>query len=863
MTTPRTPLLPSRLLRRSSRRYLAGHPWLLALSVLGVALGVAVVVAIDLANASAERAFELSAETVTGRATHQVVGASGSLPDEVYRRVRVDLGVRESAPVVEGYGVALPASSAPDTTSRTLQLLGVDPLAEAPFRPYVGDGAVDLGAFMAREGTALLAAPTATALGLAPGDTLRLSVDGQARALEVIGLLEPEDERSAAAMDGLVITDIGTAQQLFRLPGRLSRLDLLLGGDAEAERVAEALPSGASLVRSSSRTETVEQMTRAFELNLTALSLLALVVGMFLIYNTTTFSVVQRRGLLGRLRAIGVTKREVFALVAGEAALVGVLGTSLGLVLGLILGQGLVKLVTQTINDLYFVLSVRGVSIPAWVLVKGGLLGLGTTLIAAYFPAREAATASPSTVLQRSEPEVAARARAPKLALGGLALAAVGALVLVASGTSIALSYVALLCVLLAFALAVPLAALAFVRLVRPIAGASLGLIGRMASGGIAQTLSRTAVAIAALSVALAATIGVGVMVDSFRGTVVTWLDNALRADVFISPPSLVFRRIDAALDPGFAELVQASDLAEAVAAGHRVAARLAGPEGELQDGDLFASTFPGSSEETFRFQEGDPDAAFEAFRRNEGMIVSEPFSNRFGVGVGDSVRVETDRGLRRFAVAGVYFDYGSDLGVAIVARTTFERYFDDRGVSTLAVYLKEGVDTEAAVDAFRALAPPGQEVVIRSNRTLREASMEVFDRTFVITNVLRLLAVLVAFIGVLTALMALALERAKELAVLRAIGLTPQQVRGYVTLQTALMGALAGLLSIPLGLILALVLVHVINKRSFGWTLQFEVSPGVLFSAFALAVLAAVLAGLYPAWAMSRTKPSDALRES
>jgi putative ABC transport system permease protein len=609
-------------------------------------------------------------------------------------------------------------------------------------------------------------------------------------------------------------------------------------------------------VRSSSRTETVEQMTRAFELNLTALSLLALVVGMFLIYNTTTFSVVQRRGLIGRMRAVGVSRREVFVLVAGEAALIGVLGTALGLLLGLVLGQGLVRLVTQTINDLYFVLSVRGLEVPAWVLVKGAALGLGTTLLAAYFPAREAATAAPTAVLQRSEPEVAARRRAPRLALLGLALALVGGAVLVWSGTSIALSYVALLFVLLAFALGVPLAALAFVRAVRPLAGSASGMIGRMATNGIAQTLSRTAVAIAALSVALAATIGVGVMVQSFRGTVVTWLDNALRADVFISPPSLVFRRIDATLDGDFALRVQQSRLAEAVAVGHRVDARIEG-----EDADLFASTFPAPSEETFRFKEGDREEAFAAFRQREGLLISEPFAFRFGVALGDSVRIETDRGPRSFRVAGVYYDYGSDLGVSILSRPTFDRYFDDDGVSTLAVYLRDGVDAAEAVDAFRALAPPGQEVVIRSNRTLREASMEVFDRTFVITNVLRLLAVVVAFIGVLTALMALALERARELAVMRAIGFTPGQVRGYVTLQTALMGALAGILSIPLGLVLALVLVHVINKRSFGWTLQFELSPGVLLQALALAVFAAVVAGLYPAWKMSRTKPDEALR--
>ncbi|MEM1128853.1 MAG: FtsX-like permease family protein [Bacteroidota bacterium] len=845
-----------RLLWRSSQRYLLRHPWLMLLSILGVAIGVAVVVAIDLANVSAERAFSRSADAVTGTATHRVVGAAGQLDEAVYRQLRVDLGVRDAAPVVEGYASA---------EGRTVQLLGVDPLAEAPFRPYVGGDddseGVDLGLFIATPRTALLATPTAEALGVGLDDSLRLSLEGQEAALRIVGLVTPTDDYSEQALDNLVVLDIGTAQALLGRAGTLSHVDLILpdteAGQAELQRLQEALPAGVEIVRSSSRTETLAQMTRAFSLNLTALSLLALVVGMFLIYNTMTFSVVQRRSLIGRLRALGVTRRQVFGLIVGEALVIGLAGTVLGLAVGYVLAQGLVQLVTQTINDLYYVLAVRSLTIAPWTLAKGVLLGLGATVVAALWPAREATSAPPSAVLRRSEEEATTRARIPYLAGAGVALGLLGVGLLLIPSRSIVLSYGAMLSVLLAFALLTPGAVLLTARGLRPLMGRLFGMLGRMSARGLVTALSRTAVAIAALTVAVAATVGVGVMVNSFRQTVVVWLDFSLQADIYVQPPSLVFRRGTATLDPALTR-----QLAEApgVAASYTVR----GVEVRTDQGlsDLVAISPSGASYRSFRFKEGTNASVWPTLDDGNAVIISEPYSYRYELGVGDSLRIQTDRGPRTYAITGVFYDYGSDVGTIMMSRTVYEQVFDDRGVSGLALYAADGQGVDALVDRLRNAYGTEQDLIIRSNRSLREVSMEIFDRTFTITSVLRLLAVIVAFIGVLSALMALQLERAREFAVLRATGLTPRQVWRYITLQTGLMGLVAGLLALPLGLALAYVLTFVINKRSFGWTLQFEVGPEVLLQAVALAVVAALLAGLYPAYRMAQANPALALRD-
>lgn len=849
------------VLLRSSIRHLARHPWQTGLSVLGVALGVAVVVSIDLANASARQAFLLSTDGVIGRATHQIVAGPSGLDERVYARLRVEVGARETAPVVETY-VAVPAAP-----GRAFRLLGVDPFAEAPFRPYFDRrdrGELgDLTAFLTEPGAGLLSVPTAREIGVSPGADLGLRVSGTPRTLRVVGLLDPADDQSRQALDSLIVTDVATAQELLGAPGRLSRIDLIVppgpGGERFLARVRAVLPPGAEVVRAAARTESVEQLTRAFSVNLTALSLLALIVGMFLVYNTATFSVVQRRSAIGLLRAVGVTRREIFVLLLGEAIAVGAVATVVGLAVGVALASGLVRLVTRTINDLYFVLSVRELTVTPWVLLRGVLLGVCATVAATVAPALEATGAPPGVVVSRSSLESRWRRAVPRVALGGGLGLTLGAGVLGLSGQHLGLAYAALFAIVLGAALVTPGATLVLAAALRPVLGRLFGLPGRMAAGGLVASLSRTGVAIAALMVALSATVGVGLMVASFRQTVVSWLESSLVADVYVSSPSLLTSRVESTLDPRIVERFREAPGVAAVGTYRGV--RVEGARGPTQ---VVALELAPPSRAQFRFIAGTPSAIWPAFETGQAVIVSEPYAYRHGLDVGSEVRLRTDRGQHRFPVAGVFADYGSDQGVVMMSRRTYDALWDDRGISSLGLFVAPGTDVAAVIGTLRRLAQAAspQEILVRGNRALRESSLAIFDRTFAITGVLRLLTMIVAFVGVLSALLALELERARELAVLRAQGVTPRQVWALVTCQTGLMGLVAGLVAVPAGIVLALVLIFVINRRSFGWTLSATIAPEVLVQAVALAVGAALLAGLYPALRMTRTPPALALRE-
>jgi putative ABC transport system permease protein len=844
---------------RAGLRHLRRHLWQSGLSIVGIALGVAVVVSIDLANASARRAFVLAAEAVTGRATHHVVGGPAGLDERVFPRLVREAGIGPAAPVVEAWVGVVGAPG------RSLDLLGVDPFLEGPFRPYLGRGATPsargLAALVTEPGSVLLARETARELGVDVGGAIVLRVAGRRRPARLVGVIDPGDATSRQATASLVVADLATAQELLGRPGRLSRIDLRLpegpAGAALLDRVRAVLPAGADIVRAGAGSAFVAEITRAFEVNLTALALLALMVGLFLVYNAMTFSVVQRRTAIGVLRALGVTRAEIFAAILAEALVLGLVATALGLGLGVWLARGLVGLVTRTINDLYFVVTVRELSVSAALLAKGTALGVGATIAGALGPAAEATGGPPGAVLGRAALEARARWAAPRAALGGMGLIGAGSALVAVAGRSLGGSYAGLFVAILGAALLTPLATVGAASAARVVLGPLLGLPGHMAARGVVRALSRTGVAVAALMVAVASTVGVGVMVRSFRATVTRWLETSLAADVYVAARSPVGAGAEVSLDPDVVRRLLATP---GIAAGGTYRAVSVGSAvGPIH---LIALGIGPRSYGQFRFLAGNPAEIWPSFQDGGAAIVSEPFAYRHGLSPGATVRLRTDRGERGLAVVGVFADYRSDRGVVMVSRRTYEALWDDRGVSSLGLFAAPGTDVATLIGRLRERAGDTQELLIRPTRVIREASLEIFDRTFAITGVLRLLATAVAVIGVLSALMALQLERVREVGVLRAQGLTSAEVWRLVLAQTGLMGAVAGLLALPVGIGLALALVRVINRRAFGWTIETTVPVDVLGEAAGLAVLAALAAGIYPAWRMARTPPASALRE-
>lgn len=851
-------LLPIGALSHIGWRSLIRHPLQSALMIVGIMLGVSVVVAIDLANQSASRAFDLSVESVAGRATHQIVGGPSGIDETIYADLKRAGLINSAAPIVSEY------VRSPELGDQPLHLLGVDPFEEAPFRSYlVGEGNLSLDQLMialTEPNTVLLSTDLANEFDLQVGDKITLLVAGREHQVTLAAMLLPADDLSRRSMQGLILADIATVQELTGRIGKLDSIDLILPEQSELpiERIENQLPAGAHITPVAARTGTVQQMTKAFRINLTALSLLALLVGLFLIYNTMTFAVIQRRPLFGTLRCLGVTRGEVFSLVVSEALIVGSIGSVLGLGLGVFLGQGAVQMVTQTINDLYFVVTVRGIQLPVESLIKGMVLGVGTTVLTAAVPAWEAASVPPRAALSRSGLESTAQRAVMITAMAGVVTALGGVGVLLWPTNDLVISFIGTFGVILGIAMLTPAVMVALMRAVAPITARAWGVLGRMAPRGVVGSLSRTSIAVAALMVAVAVTIGVGVMIRSFRNTVVIWLEQSLQGDIYISVPGGTASTPSAPIDPQIIEALRTSPNIARV--DELRATTVDSPYGYV---DLSAFNNPDEPDEAIYYARDLPvDAIWEAMEEDEAVLVSEPLARRLNLPKnGGVLKLYTDEGEHVFPIVAIYYDYASSEGTVLMAESVYRRWWHDQEVTALALRLNEGTDVDAVVNELKQVLNPIQRLSINANQALRNEVLTIFDRTFAITSALQMLATLVAFIGVLSALLSLQLEKQREFGVLRAVGLTTRQLWHLILLETGLMGAVAGLLAAPTGYILSLILVYVINRRAFGWTLQMQITPEPFIFALIVAVGAALMAGLYPARRMSQMQAADAIR--
>jgi putative ABC transport system permease protein len=411
--------------------------------------------------------------------------------------------------------------------------------------------------------------------------------------------------------------------------------------------------------------------------------------------------------------------------------------------------------------------------------------------------------------------------------------------------------------VVMGFALLAPLMMALLMRLAAPLTGRVWGTLGRMAPRNVAGALSRTSIAVTALMVAVSVTIGVGLMINSFRYTVIVWLTQTLRGDIYISAPGLTATQSETQIDPAVTQTVRTWP---GVARMDTLrAATVDSPNGPIH---IAAASNPDlGKERLFLSAEGSPAAIWSAMQ-NDAVIVSEPFANQMNLPRhGGTVTLYADDGPHTFRVVGIYYDYASSQGTVMMSSQVYRRLWHDGSVTAIALRLAPGAKADQVAHELQDALAPIQRVFVQPNRVLRDEALVVFDRTFAITGALQLLATGVAFIGVLSALLSLLLEKQRELGILRAMGLTVREIWGLVMLETGLMGAVAGVLAMPTGFVLSLILIYIINRRSFGWTLQMNVGVGPFAQALVVAVVAALLAGIYPAHRMGKMLAAEALR--
>jgi putative ABC transport system permease protein len=851
------------LLRSGLRHHLA-RPLASLLTVLGIAAGVALLVAMQLAQGTAEAAFDRGLRALAGEATHVVDGAGAGVPLAVYRDLRLRCRGRAVAPVVAGVARAGAAGGL------VLRVLGIDPLADAELRPWslgTAAGGSVLAELLTEPGACVASAELLQQAGLAVGEPLALTIGGRPVAARCVGRITPPAAVAPGLADVLVV-DLATAQEWFDRPDRLDRLELRLPtvapGTADSapspEALAAALPAGVQLRAVGQSQTTLAELARGFRTNLRALGLLSLLVGAFLVHETMRVAVAARRPAFAVLRALGAPPRALLLTVAAEALAFGAVGSLLGTGLGTAAAQQLLGPLVQSLNDHYATFAVPALQVDAAVLAAGLLLGVGTALAAGLLPAWAAASVSGREVLVAARTPQQSRAL-PRLVVAGAA-AGLATVLLATAAQRLVQAYCGLLAVVVALVAVVPvLQRVVLAGLATAAAGRSVWW--RHVVRSTAAGRDAVALPVAALVLALAVTLGLGTMVHSFRRSVDEWLGQVLPADVYVSVPAGPGERTAAGIEPALVAALGAAPGTAAVATFHRTRLPVAAA-GRSAEVEVCGMAPTQAVLEGFGFVAGDERQGRVALRSGTGLWVSEPLAQRLDLAVGQPLTITTAAGPATLPVVAIHRDYASERG-EVIAPAAWLLARTPVAVTALALHAAPGTAVPALVRQLRDLAAGSstQELWIRSNHELRRSSLAVFDRTFAITAVMRLLCLLVAGFGIYAAFAALQLERAAEVGLLRCLGATPRWIAASVLGQTALLGLLAGLFAVPAGALFGHLLAGLVNRVSFGWTLPaIEVPPMQILEVLALGLGAALLAGVLPARRFAALRPVVVLRD-
>ena len=845
-------------------KHLTSRPFRTTLTVAGVSVGVAAVLAIYLANQTVFSSFQRAVTRVAGEATIHISGAERRIDETLIERIRRHPDVQTIHPYISQSATLETGGGA----TRATMVWGLDLLEvlgkETGVRQSSGREEYSLDPLLNPDAI-FVDRELATGLGVARGDPVTVHVGPYHFEATVSRVLTfPDDEKR---WDSMAIMDIAAAQVQLKRLGQLDGVDLVTSPGVPVDRVIRELQArlGPSVLvsRPSQRDAQVQRMLTSFQLNLTTLSMVGLFVGTFLVYNAVGFSVVQYRREIGILRAIGMYRGHIALLFLGEAIMAGTVGGGLGSVFGSGLAHWLVGLERETVSELYGIATMGELPFTVPVLLGGCLLGMGLSVIGALGPCLEASRTAPALAIAPGQYETTRHhhGRWTFLAVGVLGLAGLLSLPGPVNGLPV-FGYAAAFCVLLGCTLLSPLgihllslAALkmpAF-RIVSRISrsGFSPGSMTRLAVDQIARSSGRNSVTLSAFMVGIAIVVGVGVMIESFRDTVEQWIDQTLMADLVVTPHEEgldadprenVFR-----ISPDMVQRAKAVPGVAAVDPYRQVRMQVGSTQAYLAARDLALH----AERSRYLFVDGDSSRRLRQAIEEQGVVVSEVLAHRLGVNAGDVLSLPTGVGQKDFPVVGVFYDYATDGGKIVLDRSLYEQRWGDRTATVLAVYLEPNAADQRVRDDLKKTLGPLLPVSIISNKELRAHILEIFDRTFRLTYGLEIVTVIVGLLGIINTLLTTVVERQREFATFRAIGGSRRQVQGLVVRESLCLGFLGLVLGVLGGILLAGLLISVINKQSFGWTIHMAVPLKTILEAVLVAGITGLLAGYLPArWA-------------
>ncbi|HEX9879358.1 MAG TPA: FtsX-like permease family protein [Candidatus Binatia bacterium] len=839
-----------RLLHSVSIAHLRRHRLRTWLTIAGIALGVAVITSIAIVNRTLNVSFQRTIDLVAGKAVLQVVNAESGIRESLYPVIRDTRGVEDAAPVVQGF---LPVAGIP---GERLFVYGVDLLTDSFVRDYefVGDS-FDLDralTFIARPDSIALTESAARRMALPLGSTVRLGTSRGVDRFTVRALLR---EQGPAKVFGgsFALMDLPVAQMVLGKEGKIDLVDVTLQGGEDVEeikgRIAARLGGAARVERPRERGEQIESLLTSFRVGLFFVSFIALFVGFFLIYNTISISVVQRRREIGTLRCLGLLRRDVLGLLMFEALLMALLGSLAGVLFGLVLAKAAVVVAGQTVSNLYLQVDLQRTAFALRDLWVGLGSGLGVSLLAALLPAREAMRVSPLENYRRAA--WTPRSRVPlRASVFGMMLLVVSLPLWLYSPPwwsrlgRFSLGMTAALIFLLALSFLSPFLVLGSARLARLGTRRLSWIGGRLGLDHLIRSPVRCGITVATLMISLASIFTIAAFIHSVRGSLLTWVDQMVTADLIVSSgartagPMNVPLREELAGPLGALPGVRILDLYRLIRSTYGASPILI---------ESFSARASGSVR-NLPMAEGDGRTALRGMAEGAGVIVSESFNSRFGKGTGDRIELATPSGLKAFRILGVYVDYSSDSGSILIDRSLYKQLWGDDLVDAFDLWLEPGADERGVIEAVKRGYGEKFQLFISTHRELRDAVAGIMEQSFRVNYAVLIVAVVVALLGVINTLLASVLDRSREIGVLRAIGATGGQIKSMVVAEAGWMGLVGGVLGLASGTVISYHHVAVNTKVLTGWTFQFYYPYGLALACLVLGVGLCLVAAYLPA---------------
>ena len=843
-----------RLLRFISWRHLSRHRLRTLLTFLGIALGVAVIVAIAVVNKSLVTSFQSTIDQIAGKAVLQVANGESGVPESLFPVIRDTEGVQDAAPAIEGF---MPVSGVP---GERLYIYGVDLLTDFTIRDHQfsgsGFGFDQALNFIANSDSIAITESFSRRLNLPLGATINLGTSTGKKSYTVRGLLR--EEGPAKVFGGsFALMDLPVAQRAFGKEGKLDVIDLTVEPAQKVEtvqsRLQARLQGSAEVERPKKRSEQIELLLSSFRVGLFFVSLIALFVGFFLIYNTVSVSVIQRKREIGTLRCLGMRRSELLRLILVEALLLAICGSLVGSVLGWLLAQAALVAVGETVGNLFSLIDLRSGNFTASEF--GLALGSGALVaaLAALHPAWEAIHVSPLENARQAAWRPASKRRHSWANRLGFICLAISPLLLVLAPTlhesvaSFSTGVLGMLVFLLALAFFSPALITYtvnwFWRSTFKLPQSSW-VEPRLALDSLRRNPLRAGITVATMVISLAAIFTIAAFVNSVRGSLLAWVDQMVTADLIVSSAARTAgpRNVPVTeeLLPGLRALpgIKVVDLYRLIRSTYHGKPILI--ESFSARDSAFVRNLP--------MVVGNGKTALQEMGERKGVIISESFQRKFGKHAGESVELTTPSGSISFKILGIYVDYSSDIGSILIDRALYKKYWKDELVDAFDLWLDSGADPQSVTQKIKQDYGEKYQLFVSTHRDLRDAVVRIMEQSFVVNYAVEMVAVVVAIFSVINTLLASILDRTREIGVLRAIGGTRSQVRRIVVMEAGWMGLMGGVLGIVAGTIMSYHHVVYNTKVLTGWTFQFYYPYGVaLFSLFASVALC-LLAGYWPA---------------